>query len=150
MKRYVIMMISVLMLSAPLAMSKLGSSQAQEKPKGDVEAGKALYATHCKKCHGDQGQGVPRMYKLVGATIVHLGSKQAQDQSDDFIRKSMTIGYKKMEPIKELNAQQIEHILAFTRTLKEGAAPKVDEAPPKKEEAPPKKKKEEAPPKKKN
>ena len=122
MRRYAIVMTATLMMILPLAMSGLGDSQAQEKPKGNVEAGKALYATNCKKCHGDQGQGNPRMYKLVKATIVHLGSKEAQDRSDDFIRKSMTDGFNKMEPIKEprpLTPAEIENLLAFTRTLKQ-------------------------------
>jgi mono/diheme cytochrome c family protein len=119
MRRYVIAMTAVLMMTVPLVMSRLGDSQAQEKPKGNVEAGKALYATHCKKCHGAEGQGNPAMYKRVKATVVHLGSKQAQDKSDAEIRKSMTHGFGKMEAVKELNAEQIEHILAFTRTLKQ-------------------------------
>ena len=91
----------------------------QEQAKGDVAAGKALYAVNCKKCHGELGEGNPRMYRLVKATVVHLGSKQAQDKSDAEIRKSMTDGFGKMEPIKELTAAQVESILAFTRTLKQ-------------------------------
>ena len=97
-------------------------TQSQEQPKGDVAAGQALYTTSCKKCHGPNGEGVPRMYRLVQAKIVHLGSKEAQGQSDDFIRKSMTDGYKKMEPIKEprpLTPEEVGNILAFVRTLKQ-------------------------------
>lgn len=96
------------------------STRAQEKPKGDVQAGKALYEDNCQKCHGDKGQGNPKMYKLVGATIVHLGSKQAQDKSDEDIRKTMTDGIGKMEKIEDptLTPEQIDNILAFVRTLK--------------------------------
>ena len=97
-------------------------TQAQDQPKGDVAAGKALYATSCKKCHGPNGEGVPRMYRLVQAKIVHLGSQEAQAQSDDFIRKSMTDGYKKMEPIKDprpLTPEEVGNILVFVRTLKQ-------------------------------
>ena len=95
------------------------TAPTQEQGTGDVAAGKALYTVNCKKCHGEQGEGNPRMYRLVKATVVHLGSKQAQDKSDAEIRKSMTDGFGKMEAIKELTAAQVESILAFTRTLKQ-------------------------------
>jgi len=126
MRRDAIAMAITLIVIAPLALSNLGVSQAQGPPKGDVAAGKELYAKFCQKCHAPDGAGVPKMYKLVKATIVHLGSKQAQDQSDDFIRKSMTDGCckpgNKMEPVKEprtLTPAEIENVLAFVRTLKQ-------------------------------
>ena len=129
MKRYITALISVLIIIVPLAISELASPRlekasalTQDKPKGDVEAGKQLYKERCEECHGDKGQGVPKMYRLVKATIVHLGSKEAQDKSDDFIRKSMTDGYNKMEPItdpRKLTPEEVENILAFVRTLKQ-------------------------------
>jgi mono/diheme cytochrome c family protein len=106
-------------------------AQAQEQPKGDVAAGdaaagKALYTQFCQKCHAPGGEGVAKMYKLVKAKIVHLGSKEAQDKSDDFIRKSMTVGCcaptNKMEKVTEprpLTSQEVDAILAFVRTLKQ-------------------------------
>jgi len=126
MRRYAIAMAITLIGIAPLALSNLGVSQAQGTPKGDVAAGKELYAKFCQKCHAPDGAGVPKMYKLVKATVVHLGSKEAQEKSDDFIRKSMTDGCckpgNKMEPVKEprtLTPAEIENVLAFVRTLKQ-------------------------------
>lgn len=84
---------------------------------GDVDAGKALYANFCQKCHGAQGEGVPRMYALVDAKIVHLGSKQAQAKSDAEIKKAMLEGLGKMEAVEDLTPQQADKILAFERTL---------------------------------
>ncbi|HKC86463.1 MAG TPA: cytochrome c [Blastocatellia bacterium] len=126
MRRDAIAMAITLIVIAPLALSNLGVSQAQGPPKGDVAAGKELYAKFCQKCHAPDGAGVPKMYKLVKATVVHLGSKEAQEKSDDFIRKSMTDGCckpgNKMEPVKEprtLTPAEIENVLAFVRTLKQ-------------------------------
>ena len=119
MKRYGIALTVALLMITLLAMSR---SQAQEKPKGDAVAGKALYMTSCKKCHGELGEGVPKMYRLVKATLVHLGSKQAQDKSDAEIRKSMTDGVGKMQAIKDprpLTPEEMDNIVAFTRTLKQ-------------------------------
>lgn len=87
--------------------------------KADVEAGKVLYDKFCKKCHGAEGEGVPRMYDLVGAKIVPLGSKQAQSKSDADIKKSMLEGSGKMEAVEDLTPQQANKILAFERTLSE-------------------------------
>ena len=42
MRRYVIAMAVALMIIAPPALSKLGVSQAQANPKGDVAAGKKV------------------------------------------------------------------------------------------------------------
>ncbi len=75
--------------------------------------------TDCKKCHGDQGQGNPAMYKMLKATVVHLGSAQAQQKSDEEIRKTMTHGFGKMEAIKGLSPEDVKNILAFVRTLKQ-------------------------------
>ena len=125
MYRYVIAITVALIIVASPTISRPGASQAQETPKGDVAAGKELYMQHCKKCHAADGQGVARMYKLVKASIVALGSKEAQEKSDDFIRKSMTEGYKKMEPIRDprqLTPDEIENILAFIRTLNQQAS----------------------------
>src|SRR5215475_15860362 len=127
MRRYVVAMTVALMIIAPLALSKLGRSQARETLKGDAATGKELYVKNCQKCHAPDGAGVPKMYRLVKATLVHLGSKEAQEKSDDFIRKSMTDGCckpgNKMEPVKEprtLTPAEVENILAFVRTLKQG------------------------------
>jgi mono/diheme cytochrome c family protein len=119
MKRYGIALTVALLMLALLALPR---SQAQEKPKGDAVAGKMLYIKSCKKCHGELGEGVPKMYRLVKAPLVHLGSKQAQDKSDAEIRKSMTDGFGKMQPIKDprpLTPEELDNIVAFTRTLKQ-------------------------------
>jgi mono/diheme cytochrome c family protein len=92
-------------------------------PKGqagaDVEAGKAAYDKFCKKCHGEKGEGVQRMYDLVDAKLVSLGSRQAQSKSDSEIKRSITDGVGKMEAVEDVTPQQVNQIVAFVRTLKD-------------------------------
>jgi mono/diheme cytochrome c family protein len=119
MRRCFIAIIAVLIITAPLAVSKLGHSQAQAERKGDVEAGRARYMKSCKSCHGEKGEGNPNMYKVLKATVVHLGSKEAQQKSDAEISQIMVKGYGKMKPQTGLTSGDVENILAFVRTLKQ-------------------------------
>jgi len=108
----------------PAAAAPAAPTSAPAPPAGpakaDVEAGKALYAKFCQKCHGAQGEGVPRMYQLVGAKIVPLSSPQTQGKSDADIKKNMLEGIGKMEVVEDLTPQQADKILAFVRSLGEG------------------------------
>ena len=103
--------------AAAVFYAQSGLDAAPAPSPADVEAGKNLYAKFCQKCHGARGEGVPRMYQLVDAKIVHLGSKQAQSKSDAEIKKAMLDGLGKMEAVDDLTPQQADKILAFTRTL---------------------------------
>jgi mono/diheme cytochrome c family protein len=103
----------------PTAPPSSHPSSSAGPAKGDAEAGKVLYDKFCKKCHGAEGEGVARMYDLVGAKIVHLGSKQAQSKSDAEIKKAMLEGSGKMEVVEDLTPQQADKILPFVRTLSE-------------------------------
>ena len=86
---------------------------------GNVKAGEKLYQDFCQSCHGEKGEGNPAAYKKAKAKIVHLGSEEAQAKTDDSIRKVMTEGFGKMDKVEDLeNAQQVEDVLAFVRTLR--------------------------------
>jgi mono/diheme cytochrome c family protein len=84
----------------------------------DVEAGKPVYVDQCQSCHGDRGQGNPRAYKKVGAKVVDLGSKEAQDKSDQSIRDTIVNGVGKMEKCDEVTVDQLDKIVAFVRSLR--------------------------------
>jgi mono/diheme cytochrome c family protein len=105
--------------AAPAAPTSAPAVPPAGPAKADVEAGKALYAKFCQKCHGAQGEGVPRMYQLVGAKIVPLSSPQTQGKSDADIKKNMLEGIGKMEVVEDLTPQQADKILAFVRSLGE-------------------------------
>ena len=102
----------------PTAKPAAAPAQASGASKADVDAGKVLYDKNCKKCHGAQGEGVARMYALVDAKIVHLGSKQAQSKSDAEIAKEITDGVGKMEAVEDVTPAQAKQMAAFMRTLK--------------------------------
>lgn len=87
-------------------------------PSADVEAGKAVYVDQCQSCHGDKGQGNPRAYKKVGAKVVDLGSKEAQDKSDQSIRDVVINGVGKMEKCDEVTVDQLDKVVAFVRSLR--------------------------------
>ncbi len=106
--------------AAPAAPTSPPAAAPAGPAKADVEAGKALYAKFCQKCHGPQGEGVPRMYQLVGAKVVPLTSPQTQAKSDADIKKNMLEGIGKMEVVEDLTPQQADKILAFVRSLGEG------------------------------
>ena len=93
-------------------------AQASGASKADIDAGKVLYDKNCKKCHGAQGEGVARMFALVGAKAVPLGSKQAQSKSDQEIAKEITEGVGKMEAVEDVTPAQAKQIAVFMRTLK--------------------------------
>ena len=105
--------------SAPAAATARPSAPSPSASVGNAAAGQALYAAQCRKCHGDQGQGNPAMYRLVKATVVHLGSREAQDKPDETIRKSIVEGVGKMKPVSGLTTQQANDLVAFMRTLKQ-------------------------------
>ena len=104
--------------AAPTAKPAAAPAQASGASKADVDAGKVLYDKNCKKCHGALGEGVARMYALVDAKIVHLGSKQAQSKSDAEIAKAIADGVGKMEAVEDVTPAQAKQMAAFMRTLK--------------------------------
>ena len=87
---------------------------------GDAEAGKTVFLKKCKICHGAEGQGNAGMAKVLKVEIRHLGSKEVQDMTDDEIKKAINEGSGKMKPVAGLSPDDVDNIVAFIRTLKEG------------------------------
>jgi len=101
----------VFLTASILALALAGSALA------DAAAGKALYATKCKACHGADGAGNPQIAKMLNVTLKPLGSKAVQAKSDADLKKDCTAGTGKMKPVKLTDAEAGD-VVAFLRTLK--------------------------------
>jgi mono/diheme cytochrome c family protein len=84
----------------------------------DAAAGKALFATKCRACHGADYQGNPSMAKALKAEIKPLDSAEVQKMSDADLKKVLTEGMGKMKAVAGLAAADADNLVAFLRTLK--------------------------------
>ena len=84
---------------------------------GDAKAGKAVYDTKCKLCHGAAGEGNAAVAKTLKAEFKPLGSQPVQAKSDDEMKKQISQGGGKMKAITGLSAKDIENVTAFVRGL---------------------------------
>ncbi len=92
-------------------------SVALAQGKGDVAAGKAVYDSKCKICHGANGEGNAAIAKTLKVTLKDLKSKEVQGKTDADLKKQSSEGQGKMQPIKGLSDKQVEDLIAFIRSL---------------------------------
>ena len=84
---------------------------------GDAQAGKVVYDSKCKTCHGAGGEGNAALAKTLKVEFKHLGSKQVQAKTNDQLKKESTEGIGKMQPVKGLSDTQVQDLIAFVRSL---------------------------------
>ncbi len=84
---------------------------------GDAKAGKTVFDSKCKTCHGATGEGNAALAKTLKVTFKDLGSKEVQAKSDADLKKNIAEGTGKMQPIKGLSDQQVDDAVAFLRSL---------------------------------
>jgi mono/diheme cytochrome c family protein len=84
---------------------------------GDAAAGKEAYLKKCASCHGQSGEGKDAIAQMLKVKLVPLGSKEVQGRSDSDLKKILLEGTGKMKPVKEMNPQMADDILAYVRTL---------------------------------
>ena len=84
---------------------------------GDAQAGKAVYDSKCKLCHGADGAGNAALAKTLKVEFKPLASKEIQSKNDDQFKKQITEGGGKMQPVKGLSDKQIQDVIAFVHSL---------------------------------
>ena len=99
---------------ASLALTAVTASALLASP-GDAQAGKAVYDSKCKTCHGANGEGNAVLAKTLKVTLKDLKSKEVQSKSDDELKKDSTAGTGKMQPVKGLTDKQASDLIAFLR-----------------------------------
>ncbi len=85
---------------------------------GGATAGKAVYDRACKACHGVTGEANPGIVKMMKVEIKDLRSQDVQSLSDDDLKKIITEGKGKMQPVRSVTGKSVDDVIAYIRTLK--------------------------------
>jgi len=101
-----------------LTMFALALAAAAVMFAADAKAGKALYDTSCKSCHGPDGTPVAAIAKMMKVEMKDLKSKDVQSMSDADIASVITKGKGKMQPVKAVTSKSAEDVAAYVHTLK--------------------------------
>ena len=78
----------------------------------DAAAGKAIYNTKCRSCHGADGEGNPSIAKMMKVELKPLGSSTAD------VKKVITEGQGKMKPTAGVSGADLDNVVAFVHSLK--------------------------------
>jgi len=68
----------------------------------DATAGKAVFATKCKSCHGADGEGNPAIAKASTADVNAVVTK----------------GQGKMKPVSSVTGADLDNVVAYVKSLK--------------------------------
>ena len=78
----------------------------------DAAAGKAIYGTKCRSCHGAEGEGNPSIAKMMKVELKPLGSSTAD------VKKVVTDGQGKMKPVAGVTGADLDNVVAYVQSLK--------------------------------
>jgi mono/diheme cytochrome c family protein len=78
----------------------------------DAAAGKTVYATKCKSCHGADGDGNPAIAKAMKVELKPLSATTAD------VKDVVTKGQGKMKPISSVTGADLDNVVAYVKSLK--------------------------------
>ena len=81
----------------------------------DAAAGKALYGTKCKTCHGAEGTPPAAMAKAMG--VKPLNDAAVQGKSDAELKAGILKGIRKM-PAQKVSEAEADNLVAAVRGMK--------------------------------
>ncbi len=84
----------------------------------DATAGKAVYDSKCKTCHGADGNGNPGMAYVLMVDIKPMSTPEIQAKSDADLKMVVTAGTGKMKPVTTVTGADLDNVVAFVRTFK--------------------------------
>jgi cytochrome c6 len=78
----------------------------------DAAAGKAVYATKCKSCHGADGEGNPAMAKALKVEIKPLSGTTTD------VKDVIANGQGKMKPMPAVAGADLDNVVAYVKSMK--------------------------------
>lgn len=78
----------------------------------DAAAGKAIYATKCRSCHGAGGEGNPSIAKMMKVELKPLSESSAD------VKKVVSEGQGKMKPVSGVSGADLDNVVAYVQSLK--------------------------------
>lgn len=84
----------------------------------DAKAGKDVYDKSCKSCHGADGTANPGVAKMMKVDMKDLKSAEVQALSDADMKKTITEGRGKMQPVTGVTGPAADNVIAYVRSLK--------------------------------
>jgi mono/diheme cytochrome c family protein len=78
----------------------------------DAAAGKTVYATKCKSCHGADGEGNPAIAKAMKVELKPLSATTAD------VKDVITKGQGKMKPMPAVTGDDLDNVVAYVKSLK--------------------------------
>jgi len=78
----------------------------------DAAAGKAVFDTKCKSCHGADGSGNPAVAKMMKVEMKPLSATTAD------VKTVVTTGQGKMKPVTTVTGADLDNVVAYVKSLK--------------------------------